>query len=155
MWIPLSLFYLIHFFNSPEPETSSDSSCSSESGDPEGEEEKDLPGCQLPQDFDDEEDLAPASTSGTYFITKHEITDVNIKIPGVEKVSPEEHLEKVGEIMNIVDRVAIVRGLRSEYLGRASERALDSDTLLVFEDREVLGYVRSYTIFSQRGCFHA
>ena len=141
--------------NSPEPvssEPSSDSSCSSDS---EGEEEeKDFPGRQLPQDFDDDEDPAPVSASGTYFTTIHEVTHVDIKIPGVEKVSPEERLEKVGEIVNIIDRIVIVRGLRSEYLDRASERALDSDTLLVFDDREVMGYVRSYTIFSQRTCFH-
>lgn len=44
--------------------------------------------------------------------------------------------------MSIVDKVVIVKGSASDTVTRASERALDSDTLLVFEDRKVLGFVR-------------
>lgn len=51
-------------------------------------------------------------------------------------------MEKVGEIMTVMDKVVIVKGLPSEDVNRGSKRALDSDTLLVFEDRKVLGYVR-------------
>ncbi|KAF8203942.1 Gar1/Naf1 RNA binding region-domain-containing protein [Pholiota molesta] len=47
--------------------------------------------------------------------------------------------------MNIVDRLAIVRGLPAGsppgYPARGSDRALDSDTLLVFDDRKVMGYI--------------
>ena len=52
-----------------------------------------------------------------------------------------QSLEKVGEIISIIEKVAIVKGTSSDAQNRANERALDSDTLLVFEDRKVLGYV--------------
>jgi H/ACA ribonucleoprotein complex non-core subunit NAF1 len=55
-------------------------------------------------------------------------------------VGPDEVLEKVGEVMSVVGNVVIVKGRAATSGG--SERALDSDTLLVFEDRKVLGYVR-------------
>ena len=44
-------------------------------------------------------------------------------------------------MMNIVENVVIVKGDPSAVSDRASERALDSDSILVFEDRKVLGYV--------------
>jgi len=94
------------------------------------------------QDLDDDEDPVPNSTSGTYFQTKHEIVESDIVIPEVDRIGPDEILEKVGEIMNIIDRVVIIKGLPSNMLNRGSDRALDSDTLLVFDDRTVMGYVR-------------
>jgi H/ACA ribonucleoprotein complex non-core subunit NAF1 len=45
--------------------------------------------------------------------------------------------------MSVVGNVVIVKGLATTG---TSERALDSDTLLVFEDRKVLGYVGSWLI---------
>jgi len=101
------------------------------------------------QDFDEDEDPLPVPSSGNYFTTKNEVTEEEVNAPEVDEVSSNEHLEKVGEIMTIVDRIVIVRGLASQYSNRASERALDSDTLLVFDDRKVLGYVRyhSYVFF--------
>jgi H/ACA ribonucleoprotein complex non-core subunit NAF1 len=53
--------------------------------------------------------------------------------------------------MNIIDNVVIVKGASSEVVNRGSERALDSDTLLVFEDRKVMGYVGIYVLYS---CFY-
>lgn len=50
-------------------------------------------------------------------------------------------LEKVGEVLNIVDNTVIIKGVPSGALERGFDRALDSDTLLVFDDRKVLGYV--------------
>ena len=68
-------------------------------------------------------------------------------IPPITQVGPDEQLEKVGEVMNIVNNVVIVKGLESGT-HRALERALDSGTLLVYEDRRVLGYVStSYHYF--------
>ncbi|KAF8910108.1 Gar1/Naf1 RNA binding region-domain-containing protein [Gymnopilus junonius] len=90
---------------------------------------------------DDEDDALLNTTSGTYFQTKHEVQEANITVPDTDEVGPDEVLERVGEVMNILDRVAIVRGLPSEALNRASDRALDSDTLLVFGDRKVMGYI--------------
>ncbi|KAI6047898.1 Gar1/Naf1 RNA binding region-domain-containing protein [Pisolithus marmoratus] len=59
----------------------------------------------------------------------------------VSEVSPEDSLEKVGEVMSIVGNVVIVKGLPADNLKTLSERALDAETLLVFDDRKVLGYV--------------
>jgi len=87
----------------------------------------------------DEEDSGPQVTTATYFQTKNELADVEIKIPTIEEVGPEEVLEKVGEIMSVVGNVVIVKGMAAS--NGVPERALDSDTLLVFEDRKVLGYV--------------
>ena len=84
----------------------------------------------------------PVAASGTYFQTKHEVQEAEITVPEVDQLDAHEILEKVGEVMNIVDRLAVVRGLPSEALNRGSDRALDADTLLVFDDRKVLGYVR-------------
>ena len=91
---------------------------------------------------DDEEDPVPNASSGTYFQTRHEIAETDIVIPEVDRINPDEVLEKVGEVMNIVDRVVIIKGNPSNMLNRGSDRALDSDTLLVFDDRTVMGYVR-------------
>jgi hypothetical protein len=84
----------------------------------------------------------PAGLTSAYFQTKHEIQEAEITVPKVDQLAADEVLEKVGEVMNIVDSLAVVRGLPSEVLNRGSDRALDSDTLLVFDDRKVLGYVR-------------
>ena len=94
------------------------------------------------QDQDDDEDPMPNASSGTYFQTKHEVAETDIVVPKVERIDPDEVLEKVGEVMNIVDRVVIIKGNPSHMLNRGSDRALDSDTLLVFDDRTVMGYVR-------------
>lgn len=91
---------------------------------------------------DDDEDPVPVAASGTYFQTKHEVQEAEITVPEVDQLEAHEVLEKVGEVMNIVDHLAIVRGLPSEMLNRGSDRALDADTLLVFDDRKVMGYVR-------------
>jgi hypothetical protein len=90
------------------------------------------------------DDLEHDSVPSAYQQTKNEIA-VKIVIPEIEEVGVEEVLEKVGEIMSIVDTVVIVRGMTSEKC-----RALDSDTLLVFEDRKVLGYVSCLPFRSHR-----
>jgi H/ACA ribonucleoprotein complex non-core subunit NAF1 len=100
---------------------------------------------QILQDFDEDEDPLPVPSSGNYFTTKNEVTKAEITAPEIDQVRPDEQLEKVGEIMTIVDRIVIVRGLPSQHFNHASERALDSDTLLVFDDRKVLGYVRFHS----------
>ena len=94
-------------------------------------------------DIDDDEDGEPASTSESQLRTKNEVVEADVVIPEISEVGADERLEKVGEIMNIVDKVVIVKGVASEILNRGSEKALDSDTLLVFEDRKVFGYVRA------------
>ncbi|KAI0962183.1 hypothetical protein AcV7_001082 [Taiwanofungus camphoratus] len=92
---------------------------------------------EVDMDYDEEAEQALISEARS----KNEISEAAIVVPEVEEVGPDEVLEKVGEVMSIVDKVVIVKGSASEISNRASERALDSDTLLVFEDRKVLGYI--------------
>ena len=91
-------------------------------------------------DEDDEDDEGGAVAAAVSLRTKNELPEADIAIPSITEVGPDEQLEKVGEIMNIVNNVVVVKGEASST-HRASEHALDSETLLVYEDRKVLGYV--------------
>lgn len=95
----------------------------------------------------DEDEEGGAVVSPDQVRTKNEVADVPVVVPDVEQIGDDEKLEKVGEIFSIVDKVVIVKGLPQQVLGRVSDRALDSDTLLVFEDRKVLGYVSIFLFF--------
>lgn len=90
--------------------------------------------------IDDDED-GGAVVSPDQVRTKNEAAEVQVIIPEVEQIEENEAMEKVGEVLSIVDKVVIVQGLSRQAQGRVSDRALDCDTLLVFEDRRVLGYV--------------
>ncbi|KAF8560086.1 NAF1-domain-containing protein [Imleria badia] len=92
-----------------------------------------------PDDFEDEE--SDVTAAATYLQTKNEIVDANIMVPTISEVEPCDTLEKVGEIMSIVGNIVIVRGLPVDHVNSLSERALDAESLLVFDDRKVLGYV--------------
>jgi H/ACA ribonucleoprotein complex non-core subunit NAF1 len=93
-------------------------------------------------DVEDDEEENGANTPITgYLSTKNEIVEANITIPDITQVSPEEELERVGKIISVMGSTAIVEGLESRSTGRGLDRALDSETLLVFEDRQVFGYV--------------
>ncbi|KAH9059123.1 NAF1-domain-containing protein [Lactarius vividus] len=92
-------------------------------------------------DEDDEDDEEGGAVAAAVALrTKNELPEPDIMIPPIAQVEPDEQLEKVGEIMNIVNNVVVVKGEASST-HRASEHALDSETLLVYEDRKVLGYV--------------
>ncbi|TFK19963.1 NAF1-domain-containing protein [Coprinopsis marcescibilis] len=114
-------------------ESSSDSESESESATKPAEEE-------LLDDLDDE-DAAPTANAAAAVHTKHEIVDADVTIPEVDEVGVEEPLRKAGEIISVMERIAIVRGLSSEVANQGSQYALDSETLLVFDDRKVLGYI--------------
>ena len=110
---------------------------------------------ELDHDADDDEDGAQVG-GGSVLRTKNEIEEPTVLVPEISEVGADEVLEKVGEIMSIIENVVIVKGLPSEYLNRASDRALDLESLLVFEDRKVLGYVRFtklYSTFCSHGIF--
>jgi H/ACA ribonucleoprotein complex non-core subunit NAF1 len=96
------------------------------------------------QDFGDDDDTGPLGASNAYLRTKNEHLVVDIPVPDFEEIGPDERLEKVGEVMIVMDNVVIVRGTSSEVANRGSEKALDAETLLVFEDRRVMGYVGSF-----------
>ncbi|KAG2350742.1 NAF1-domain-containing protein [Suillus weaverae] len=91
-------------------------------------------------DVDDDEESG-ATTVASYVQTKNEIVETDIIVPSISEVGLEEVLEKVGEVMNIIGNVVIVKGLPADSSRAASERALDVETLLVFDDRKVLGHV--------------
>lgn len=126
-----------------EPSVSaSDSDSDSDSDSSEAEDDKiRVPKVML--DIDDDDEPMPSAGTSTYFTTKHEVGEADIPIPDIDEVGSDEVLVKVGDVMNIVDRLAIVRGLPVDSTtGRNTDQALDSDTLLVFDDRKVMGYVR-------------
>ncbi|OCH86658.1 NAF1-domain-containing protein [Obba rivulosa] len=122
-----------------DSDTSSDSDSDSDTDDEPSKPPQNTMALEL--EMEDDEEAGPAATSDAQLKTKNEVLDVPIVIPDIEEVGPHEALEKVGEVMSIVDKVVIVKGLSSELANRALDRALDSDTLLVFEDRKVFGYI--------------
>lgn len=67
--------------------------------------------------------------------------DPSVIIPDIIEIDAQEPLEKVGEIMSIIENTVVVKGITSGNDNRAFMRALDSESLLVFDDRKVLGYV--------------
>jgi H/ACA ribonucleoprotein complex non-core subunit NAF1 len=86
-------------------------------------------------DVDDEGYPAPVVVDPTAFNTKNEIIPIP-KLPTIAKVEDDEELEPVGEVMSIVGTVVIVKAYQD-----GSNRVLDTDSMLVFEDRKVLGLV--------------
>ncbi|KAJ7070735.1 NAF1-domain-containing protein [Mycena amicta] len=88
------------------------------------------------KDLDDEGESGTAAPPATsYFQTKNELLESHITVPDMEQVAPEELLEPVGQVFSIMDKTVIIKG------ASMSSHALDSDTLLVFDDRKVLGYI--------------
>lgn len=94
-------------------------------------------------DDDDEDDDGPKRTVN-YVATKNE-TEPAAVVPEIQSVGADEVLEHIGEIVNTMEQAVVVRGIPSEIAGRGSDKALDAGTLLVFEDRTVLGFI--YDIF--------
>ncbi|KAJ7492317.1 NAF1-domain-containing protein [Mycena latifolia] len=112
-----------------------DSSSDSDSSDSDDEEPskaniKDL-------DAEEDEDSGVVAPTTTYFQTKNELVETDIVVPDIEEVGSDEILERVGEVMSIIDKTVIVKGAPSA----PASLTLDYDTLLVFEDRKVLGYI--------------
>jgi len=99
---------------------------------------------ELLDSIDDEDDEGGGGGSGARLATVHEVLNEDVAVPGIVEVDPKETLERVGEIHSVLqDKIVIVKGLAHQVAGRASDRVLDIETLLVFEDRKVLGYVSS------------
>lgn len=99
-------------------------------------------------DDEDEDADAGQSLKGTALCTKNEIHEPDVAVPDITEVGADEPLERIGTVMSIIDNVVIVKGLPtgSGIGNRAAERALDCESLLVFEDRKVLGFVsRSFS----------
>ncbi|TFK56616.1 NAF1-domain-containing protein [Heliocybe sulcata] len=90
---------------------------------------------------EEDDELDDSVPSNGAIKTEHEVVDYNVTIPDISEVGPEESLELVGRIMNVGDNVVVVQGVVTQDSLKAHESALDSETLLVFEDRRVLGYI--------------
>ena len=128
--------------------TFSDSDSSSNSDYDAGDDFDLSPTLDAREDEDDDEVAQQTAAGEAVVRTKNEISEVQFRIPDVEKVGSEEVLEKAGEVMSIVNATVIIRGSVAHNSRKAFERALDSETLLVFEDRKVLGYVSISTRYS-------
>ncbi|KAG8735834.1 hypothetical protein FRC10_010095 [Ceratobasidium sp. 414] len=90
-----------------------------------------------PTDSDaEDEDGAPHTLPAQYSGTKNEILVPEVEVPEITEVPVDDVLEPIGEIMTIIDSVVVVKGDATGV-----RRALDMDSLLVFEDRKVLGKV--------------
>ncbi|EJC98727.1 NAF1-domain-containing protein [Fomitiporia mediterranea MF3/22] len=131
---------------SPSPSSSESSSDDSSSdGDSDAEEKTRPVTTRKPvvEDYedDDEDEHDSRLPSSSSLRTKNELVDSSVTLPEITEIDPQEPLEKVGEIMSIIENVVVVKGLASQNENKASERALDSESLLVFEDRKVLGYI--------------
>ncbi|KAF8600818.1 NAF1-domain-containing protein [Ceratobasidium sp. AG-I] len=86
-------------------------------------------------DVEDEDD-APSGSSKQYAGTKNEILVPEVEVPDITEVPADDVLEQIGEIMTIIDSVIVVKGNTTGV-----HCVLDTDSLLVFEDRKVLGKV--------------
>ncbi|KAJ7459102.1 NAF1-domain-containing protein [Mycena galericulata] len=118
----------------------SESSSDSDSSDSDEEEPSKINVRDL--DVEEDEDSGVVAPEAAYFQTKNELVETDIVVPDIDEVGSDEVLERVGEIMSIMDRIVIVRGAPLDVTSRtSSDHALDCDTLLVFEDRKVLGYI--------------
>lgn len=89
------------------------------------------------EESDDESGPTPAGPS--FFATKHEILVPDVLMPSISEVGPEEALEQVGEVMSVIDSVVVVKGRPG-----TGNQVLDSESILVFDDRQVLGQVNHY-----------
>lgn len=134
---PITKLYASEDISDHASESSSSSSSDSES-ESEGEVSKKSLKSKVVDD--EEEDEEEGGAVAATVRTKNEFPEPDIMIPPVLQVGPDEQLERVGEIMNIMNNVVIVKGGGSGT-HRASENALDAETLLVYDDRKVLGYV--------------
>lgn len=91
---------------------------------------------------DNEDDVGPTSYAAV--ATAHEIVQPSIVLPDITEVGADEMLVRVGEIMTIIDSVVVIKGTpRPDMV--PIETVLDTDSLLVFDDRRVLGQVCSFS----------
>lgn len=127
--------------DSPSPSSSElDTSSDSEDSD-----QEEVPKKAIKEEafYDEDEEDGRNVSVNQILRTKNELSETKVVMPDITEVDSEEALEKIGEIMSVVGDTVIVKGLASEIEDRASEIALDSESLLVFDDRRVLGYVRT------------
>ena len=88
---------------------------------------------------EDEDGVSLPLKQDSYFRTKNEPTEESdVLVPDIQQVGADEILEQIGEVLNIVENTVIVKG---HTASKNTNQTLDAETLLLFEDRQVLGYV--------------
>ncbi|KIM32270.1 hypothetical protein M408DRAFT_20589 [Serendipita vermifera MAFF 305830] len=85
---------------------------------------------------EDDIDLPTGAQPSSMFATAHEIIAPQVTMPSITEVPDDEPIEIIGEVMSIVDSVVVVKSLDN-----GMQRVLDTDSLLVLENRKVLGLV--------------
>ncbi|KAL4403137.1 pseudouridine synthesis protein [Malassezia pachydermatis] len=120
-----------------EASTSEDDSDSSSDSDSSEEETAPVPIQELDEDEGGGDQSAPR--------TKHEVVDESVPLPPFKKVPAEEldSLQPIGRIHSIVDNVVLVAQVdtSNSVPSARSYDVLDSESLLCFEDGEVLGLI--------------
>ncbi|KZT54117.1 NAF1-domain-containing protein [Calocera cornea HHB12733] len=81
---------------------------------------------------DEVDDEGGGPTGLAAFASKNEIVTPDVNVPDFDEISPDDKIENIGEIMNIVDSVVVVKGRTN-----AQYQVIDTGSLLVFEDRKV------------------
>jgi len=85
---------------------------------------------------DDSLDLRKSTQPSSMFATAHEIVAPQVTMPPITEVPDGEPIELIGEVMSIVDSVVVIKSSEN-----GMQRVLDTDSLLVFKNRKVLGLV--------------
>lgn len=88
---------------------------------------------------DDEDGPGAAAITPHSFATKHEEVNPQISLPTISQVGEDEPIEEVGKVMSFVDSVVIVKSTMKD-----TQKVLDTESLLVFDDRKVLGHVGAF-----------
>jgi H/ACA ribonucleoprotein complex non-core subunit NAF1 len=89
----------------------------------------------------------------SYFKTKNEVEEMDGTEPDIQEVGADEILQRIGEIFNIVGKSIIIKALPPSASPWSPSQTLDSETLVVFDDRKVVGYVSFLFMPSHSVCF--
>jgi len=81
-------------------------------------------------------DVPTGIQASSMFATIHEIVVPQVTMPSITEIPDDEPIELLGEVMSIVDSVVVVKSLSN-----GMQRVLDTESMLVLENRKVLGLV--------------
>jgi H/ACA ribonucleoprotein complex non-core subunit NAF1 len=81
-------------------------------------------------------EVATGMQASSMFATTHEIVAPQVTMPSITEIPDDEPIELLGEVTSIVDSVVVVKSLSN-----GMQRVLDTDSMLVLENRKVLGLV--------------
>lgn len=93
----------------------------------------------IAEDSDLEDSDSATGPKGGVLATAHEIVAPTVTLPSITEIGPDEPMELIGEVLNVVDSVVVVKSY-----DHGMQKVLDTESLLVFEDRKVLGLVNTF-----------